>query len=114
MPQKKEPSKKTTKASQKDSSLKVGKILSSINPAQLKKGIDLFSQIQKSGQADALKKQFENIDKDKIMDMFNKLDPNVVKKKVNNIDLNNIDINEYAKKTSQLGLNNQAKSDRKD
>jgi len=99
------PQKKDTK----DPSSKVGKILSSINPAQLKKGMDLFSQIQKSGQADALKKQFENVDKDKIMDMFNKLDPELVKKKVNNIDLGNIDINDYAKKTSRLGLDGKPK-----
>ena len=96
-----------------DPSSKVGKILSTINPTQLKKGIDLFSQIQKSGQADALKKQFENVDKDKIMDMFNKLDPELVKKKVNNIDLGSIDIKEYAKKTSQMGLDGKPKPKKK-
>lgn len=88
---------------------KVGKILSGLNPAQLKKGIDIFNKMNKSGQVEDLKKQLENVDKDNVMEMFNKLDPEVAKQKLKNVDLENIDINQYTKLSGDLGLMNKNK-----
>ena len=88
-----------------DPSKKVGQILSSLKPSQLKKGVDILNQLNKSGQADALKKQFEGVDQSKIMEMFNKLDPNDIKNKLNDMDLNNLDLNKYANGSKKIGIN---------
>ena len=75
-----------------DPSKKVNKILSGLSPAQLKKGLDMFTQMSKSGETDALREKIESLDKDKVMKMFNELDPSAVQKKINSLDLDKVDL----------------------
>ena len=75
-----------------DPAKKVNKILSGLSPAQLKKGIDMFTQMSRAGETDALKRKIESIDRAKVMKMFDELDPDTVKKKINSLDLDKVDI----------------------
>lgn len=73
-----------------DPTKKLEQILSSVDQEDLKKKVQ---NIAKNG-GEKLKKQLDNIDKEKVLELFNKLDPNEVKQKLKNLDLSKLNIND--------------------
>lgn len=86
---------------------KADKILSSIDQNSLQKGIDKLKNMSDAESA-RLKKQLDSIDKDKVLEMFNSLSPQQIKKKLSSFDptkldelKNNPDIIEKLKKNNK-------------
>ncbi len=86
---------------------KADKILSSIDQNSLQKGIDKLKNMSDAESA-RLKKQLDSIDKDKVLEMFNSLSPQQIKKKLSSFDptkldalKNNPDIIEKLKKNDK-------------
>ena len=69
---------------------KTDKILSSIDSDALQKGIDKLKGMSDAESA-KLKKQLDNIDKQKVLEMFNSLNPDQIKQKLSNLDMSKLD-----------------------
>ncbi len=65
---------------------KADKLLSSLDQESLKKGIEKLKSMSDAESA-KLKKQLDNIDKDKVLDMLGTLTPQQIKAKMQNLDL---------------------------
>lgn len=65
---------------------KADKLLSSLDQESLKKGIEKLKNMSDAESA-KLKKQLDNIDKDKVLDMLGTLTPQQIKAKMQNLDL---------------------------
>ena len=73
-----------------DSVGKVDKILSSIDADTLQKGIDKLKGMSDEESA-KLRKQLENIDKQKVLDMLSGLSPQKIKQKLSDFDITKLD-----------------------
>ena len=65
---------------------KADKLLSSLDQESLKKGIEKLKSMSDAESA-KLKKQLDNSDKDKVLDMLGTLTPQQIKAKMQNLDL---------------------------
>lgn len=77
-----------------DPNNKVNKILSGIDPSKLQKGLEAFNQLASGKDGAKIKKQLQNIDTNKVMEMFNSMDADEIKRKLNNADISKININD--------------------
>lgn len=68
---------------------KADKLLSSLDQESLKKGIEKLKNMSDTESA-KLKKQLDNIDKDKVLDMLGTLTPQQIKAKMQNLDLSKL------------------------
>lgn len=68
---------------------KADKLLSQIDQESLKKGIEKLKNMSDTESA-KLKKQLDNIDKDKVLDMLGTLTPQQIKAKMQNLDLSKL------------------------
>ncbi len=68
---------------------KADKLLSSLDQESLKKGIEKLKSMSDAESA-KLKKQLDNIDKDKVLDMLGTLTPQQIKAKMQNLDLSKL------------------------
>lgn len=73
----------------KENIKRADKILSSIDNDTLQKGIDKLKGMSES-ESEKLKKQLDNIDKQKVLEMLNSLSPAQIKQKLADFDISKI------------------------
>lgn len=82
------------KPSDNDTAKKLNEVLSGIEPAKLKKGLETFKKLASSENADSIKEQLKNIDKEKLLNMFHNMDTEEIKAKLNKVNLDNVNLKE--------------------
>ena len=79
-------------ASNEDSQKKLRQLLSGISPSQLQQGLTAFHRMSKDGRLDELKTKMASVDQDKVLEAFSKLDPETIKRKLSQTNLDTLDI----------------------